>query len=632
MIKSFKVLSTLAFVGTALLGMTACSSSDDNISGSENANNDLKQYVAVNIQSVQSAAAAGAKAATRAKNDTYEDGTADEQKVTSIAFYFFNADGTPFRLSNNNNHNWLSFDQDDLPKFTMDDNSNNGIEAKSDVVLLLQNNTGASPASMIVVLNPTSFTTNDPINPDPLGDVNTGTLRDMSLTDLRANTLLASSAHDENGFVMSNSIYLENGALRGATQTAGHIATSEEAAKANPVEVYVERVNAKVRAHLATESSTGVPTEKGKLGSITATKDITAEANGKTSTIVTKGKAYPAYYVGDASERKVYALVLGWGLADQNGHAALEKDLGAEKDWSLWNKDLGFTPWTTADYHRSFWEISTGFNSNVSGGSNNQLVNQSWNAYTTSLTTEATSLYTLPNTHQSLTGYQNCDKNTEQSEFTKFLAKTVLVYNKGTEAAPDWEPAELCTYENINYFGTEALRTKIAQEYKKYYIKSTDESGKETYTALAPTDITFSTTSTGTSLPKDYQVVPCVKGTTYYVKASDDTYTAVQAATINQEMAANTADVRNAGMTYYYYCIRHLAQNNTQIGYLGVVRNHLYDVNVNSMTGFGTPVYDPDKVIIPVVPNNAATFLAAQINVLPWRIVVNNADLDATAE
>lgn len=78
--KSFKVLSTLAFVGTALLGMTACSSSDDNISGSENANNDLKQYVAVNIQSVQSAAAAGAKAATRAKNDTYEDGTADEQK------------------------------------------------------------------------------------------------------------------------------------------------------------------------------------------------------------------------------------------------------------------------------------------------------------------------------------------------------------------------------------------------------------------------------------------------------------------------------------------------------------------------------------------------------------------------
>lgn len=96
---SIKVLSTLAFVGTALLGMTACSSSDDDVAGSQNVTNDAKQYVAVNIQSVQNAPAAGAKAATRAKNDTYEDGTADEQKVSSIAFYFFNADGTPFRLS-----------------------------------------------------------------------------------------------------------------------------------------------------------------------------------------------------------------------------------------------------------------------------------------------------------------------------------------------------------------------------------------------------------------------------------------------------------------------------------------------------------------------------------------------------
>ncbi len=624
--KSIKVLSTCAFLGLALAGMTACSSSDDDVAGSQNVTNDAKQYVAVNIQSVQSAAAAGAKAATRAKNDTYEDGTADEQKVTSIAFYFFNADGTPFRLSNNDNHNWLSFDQNDLPTFTMDDNSNNGIEAKSDVVLLLQNNTGASPASMIVVLNPTSFTTNNTINPYPLGDVNTGTLKDMSLTDLRANTLLASSAHDENGFVMSNSIYLENGTLRGATQTAGHIAASKEAAKANPVEVYVERVNAKVRAHLATASSTGVPTEKGKLGSITATMDITAEANGKTSTIVKKGETYPAYYVDNASERKVYALVLGWGLADQNGHAALEKDLGAKENWSLWDNNLGFNPWTTADYHRSFWEITPGFNSTVAGGSNNQLVNQSWNAYTTSLSTEATSLYTLPNTHQGLTGYENCDKNTEQSEFTKFLAKTVLVYNNGTDDAPDWEPAELCTYENNNYFGTTALRTKVAAEYSKYYTKSTD--GTETYTALAPSDITFTTSEAA----KNYQVVPCVKDGTYYTKNADGTtFASVPSTTINAEMAANVADVRNAGMTYYYYCIRHLASNPSQIGYLGVVRNHLYDVTVNSMKGFGTPVYDPDKVIIPVVPSNDATYLAAQINVLAWRIVSQTADLEATA-
>ncbi len=620
----FFKLSTLAILGTALFGMTACSDKDD-VAGSENATDDAKQYIAVNIQSVQSmAAGAGAKAATRAANGTYEDGTDDEQKVTSVAFYFFNADGTPFRLSNNDNHNWLGFENGDKINFNPDDNTNNSIEEKSDIVLLLQNNTGASPASMIVVLNPTSFTNGED---SPLFDTNTGTLKDMSLTELRNADLKGTSAKGEDGFVMSNSIYIENGTLRGAVQTAGHIFTSANAAQASPVEVYVERVNAKVRAHLAATSATGAPTTEGTLGTIKATKDITASANGNTTKIVTNGTPYPAYYVGKASDKKIYALVLGWGLADENGQASLEKNLGSETDWNKWNTDLGFIPWSTPDYHRSFWEISVPFNT-ATTGSSNSLVNHSWNSYTTSLSTTATSLYTLPNTHQTLTGYENCDQNTTQSEFTKFLAKTVLVYNAGTDDAPDWEPAELCTYENNNYFGTTALRTKVAAEYSKYYTKSTD--GTETYTALAPSDITFTTTASEAA--KNYQVVPCVKDGTYYTKGTDGNYTAVQAATINAEMAANVADVRNAGMTYYYYCIRHLASNPSQIGYLGVVRNHLYDVTVNSMKGFGTPVYDPDKVIIPVVPSNDATYLAAQINVLAWRIVSQTADLNATAE
>lgn len=622
----FFKLSTLAILGSALFGMTACSDKDD-VAGSENATDDAKQYIAVNIQSVQSmAAGAGAKAATRAANGTYEDGTDDEQKVTSVAFYFFNADGTPFRLSNNDNHNWLGFENGDKINFNPDDNTNNSIEEKSDIVLLLQNNTGASPASMIVVLNPTSFTNGED---SPLFDTNTNTLKDMSLTELRNADLKGTSAKGEDGFVMSNSIYIENGTLRGAVQTAGHIFTSANAAQASPVEVYVERVNAKVRAHLAAASATGAPTTEGTLGTIKATKDITASANGNTTTIVTKGTSYPAYYVGEASDKKIYALVLGWGLADENGQASLEKNLGDENYWTTWNTDLGILPvWSSSEFHRSFWEISVPFNTGTTGGSSNSLVNHSWNSYTTSLSTTATSLYTLPNTHQTLTGYKNCDQNTTQSEFTKFLAKTVLVYNAGTDDAPDWEPAELCYYENNNYFGTSDLRKKVAEEYSKYYTKSTNESGV-TYTALTPTDITFTTTTSEAA--KNYQVVPCVKDGTYYTKGTDGNYTAVQAATINAEMAANVADVRNAGMTYYYYCIRHLASNPSQIGYLGVVRNHLYDVTVNSMKGFGTPVYDPDKVIIPVVPSNDATYLAAQINVLAWRIVSQTADLEATA-
>lgn len=96
-------------------------------------------------------------------------------------------------------------------------------------------------------------------------------------------------------------------------------------------------------------------------------------------------------------------------------------------------------------------------------------------------------------------------------------------------------------------------------------------------------------------------------------------------------MDNKVADVRNAGMTYYYYCIRHLAKDDpSKLAYLGVVRNHIYDINIKSITGFGTPVYDPDKNIVPMVPNDDATFLAADLNVLSWRVVSQTVDLDAT--
>ena len=46
------------------------------------------------------------------------------------------------------------------------------------------------------------------------------------------------------------------------------------------------------------------------------------------------------------------------------------------------------------------------------------------------------------------------------------------------------------------------------------------------------------------------------------------------------------------------------------------------------MQGFGTPVVDKEAVIIPTKPENEATYLAAKIKVLSWRVVKQNADLD----
>ena len=627
----FFKLSTLAILGTALFGMTACSDKDD-VAGSENATDDAKQYIAVNIRNVQSApTTAGAKAFTRA-GETFEDGTDKETKIYNVRFYFFNTDGTPFRLSNNDGHNWLNVSADQL---TQDTKSSSNIEQKTKAVLLIQNNTGASPSGMIAIVNPQSFIGSDRVS-NPLMD-DSGTPRDLSLNQLRADALTASNFYNAStgsSFVMSNSIYENNGTSSGASLTAGHIQTSSDAALANPVDVYVERVNAKVRAHLS-GSATTLPADK-NWGSITATSDIVATSyvNGEdhSTTIVKQGTTYPAFRVGKTHDKDIYALVLGWGLADENGIATLEKNIGTSSDWQTWVLDnfIGIDPWTSSDYHRCYWEISPEV---AIGAGRNNPVDHSWNSYTTGLTSTASSLYTLPNTANTTTGYADCDKNISQTTFTKFLAKTVLVYNNGTATAPDWKPAEICTYNNAEYFGLNDLRTAIANEFSQYYTVSSKD-GSSVYTSLQPSDITFSTepqADNTKSSVKNYQVVPCVKEGSYYTKNADGTFSPASAATINSEMDNKVADVRNAGMTYYYYCIRHLAKDDpSKLAYLGVVRNHIYDINIKSITGFGTPVYDPDKNIVPMVPNDDATFLAADLNVLSWRVVSQTVDLDAT--
>lgn len=84
------------------------------------------------------------------------------------------------------------------------------------------------------------------------------------------------------------------------------------------------------------------------------------------------------------------------------------------------------------------------------------------------------------------------------------------------------------------------------------------------------------------------------------------------------------------GMTYYYYEIEHIQnQNDTEKKNLvGVVRNHIYETNITKIAGLGTPVYDPTKTIYPEKPENNDHFIAAQINILSWRVVKNDYELE----
>jgi hypothetical protein len=77
-------------------------------------------------------------------------------------------------------------------------------------------------------------------------------------------------------------------------------------------------------------------------------------------------------------------------------------------------------------------------------------------------------------------------------------------------------------------------------------------------------------------------------------------------------------------MTYYWLDIKHLGNTGSTTEY-GVVRNHVYKVNITDITGFGTPIYDPNQdFIIPDKPEDIVTYVSAQINILSWRVVEND--------
>ena len=563
--KFFRLYS-LALAGALMLG--ACSSSDDLKDGGANVND--KAYLAIRINNVGSVA--GSRAA-----DDYSNGTVDENHIESVRFYFFNSDGTPYILKENGQStgkNWL----EKTDGLNTENKNEPNVSMISNPLLVIEGNTGASPAVMIAVINPNS------LDGDQLGN-GAKTLDDVKRSSIYSQFHTA----DNKNFVMSNSVYVANGVEKCASIVIGHVANDAETAKGKPVDLYVERVVAKVQ-----------PT-------IDATYTATDGRQWK------KIEGKDAMKVGVYGTNDIYAVVDGWGVADENGKAELVKQVN-----TAWNDaNLGINIWTTPDYHRCFWTSSVAFAAG-STAEGNAPVNHSYKDYAgRSLTNCA---YTLPNAPTSV------NEDPYASYLTKMVLATHLVYKDGA----DYKPAEICQYRGQEYLHIEDVKTEVANNFADYYIKKGD-----TRTKLKPSDIDFTTKVTSI---KDYQVVATLRSLAADETLQKKTGTTEEASSyqdVNKEdlqnsMNAEPAQIRKDGKAYYFIPIRHLGTDPTKVGYYGIVRNHVYSINIQNMYGFGTPVYDPTKVIDPTIPSNDATYLTARINVLSWRVVKYNADLDKT--
>ena len=575
----------------------ACSSSDDLNDGGATAN-EGKSYIAVNIKSVGTAGA-GTRADDRdyTQGGTYEDGAPNEGDISAVRFFFFNSDGSAY-IMKNKNVNYLELDAS--VSSAGDAGHLQTIEGKTTAMLVIQGETKTAPAYMVAV-----------VNPQTLSKLEDKAYRESQLRDEFTDksfvkiTTDGSGNKQYGGFVMSNSVYAENGARVCASSVSGHVEENRDDATNNPVDIYVERVVAK--------ATTTVNTDKGW-------KKITSgDDEGKYKIKVGK------INIDAEHEKDVYAVVQGWGLADENETAELEKQIDVtSNNWT--SAILGIDPWTSPDYHRCFWSASVPF---TPKGGTNSIVNHAFSAFTTPFGT--TPLYTCPNT-PTYEEYntQKINEKPYDNTLTKVLVAAKLVYYDDDNNS---HPADICKYRGMQILGAKNVLTQVAKDYSDYW--TVDKNDPNKHILLAPEDLEYTRTDLAGADPlKSYEVRPVLKaGVKVYKKKSDGTgsfETTDSNDELNASLAQSPVQVRKDGMTYYYTPIRHLAQNKTEMGYYGVVRNHSYRITINTISGFGTPVYNPDEVIDPVIPKDTETFLAARINVLSWRVVPSSVDLDAT--
>ena len=363
-------------------------------------------YIAVSVNS--------ANASTRAKDGGYAEGNDSEQKVTTAHFFFFDASGNPFTL--NQESLVGGSDKANYVVKTIEDAGNKlpNVETITNVVLTIQNLQGEYPAQMLVVLNW-----------DYAGEA-------ISLTNLR-NTLADYAAAVENtkGFLMSNSAYVKgtNTVITATPITIENIASSESAAMAAPVQVFVERVAAKV----------------------TLKKNESASANFDTGVTGPDGK-------------KIYARIKGWDVNTTLDRSYLVKEIDATWQDAI----LGFT-WNDEPYYRSYWAKSV-----VADGTNVKYDTDFSYAGLTNIVDKT--VYCLENTGE---------KN------TKVVIAAELVDESQNPVQVARLYSEMYTFDGIKnvianalkdhyYYGDETTKHTILPKHIDFFVAGT--SGKDSYT------------------------------------------------------------------------------------------------------------------------------------------------------
>ncbi len=555
------LLAALAFAG--------CSNDDLTTEGGEKPGTGDLRYLAVNIVTPNESAK---KPMSRA---SFEAGTDAENAVTSAMFVL---------LKNNSVVKTVTVS--DLAPWS-DASTDESVEKISSAVLVIDGE-AEKPAvdGILAVLNP------------PVG---LSITTDKTLTDVKG--IIENYGTATSGsFVMSNSVYVDGDAVHIAeTVTDANLGMTEDAAKNNPVNIYVERAVAKIKTNDLSEMTVGETDNPG---------NVKVNIQGETG----------------ASEENLKIAVMGVQIANC-----------AQKSYLFKNVDdftttAPFDNWNDADNHRSYWAKMP--------SSDVTYKNYSWNQISgmgegNTAIKDAHAFYAQENVlpYASATGH------------TAVIVTAQL--QKQNAETSKWEGYEFVKLANQYFTPADALKQLVGYlDSRGYRVRTTTPAAAEggesttTYTSLDPVSSLKWRTSapSGASNVKGWEGFAELNYTTdnapTFVKYDPDAEGADANGYVEVTMdQINTALLDKAfralkwteGMCYYFVDIEHFGKETVDgevVNRKGIIRNHIYDLNLKSLSGLGVPVFDPSKEIIPEKPGEDKLFyLAAEINILKWVLV-----------
>lgn len=672
-----------AFAALAL-GFASCSSDEplqgnpDN-PGEQIAEYDQTRYMLVSLTSPRD----------RDGRADFENGTTNENAVNRLDFLFYDLDGNPTAQPQ-------TFTSADLKDADFTDNATGSNVARiwTSVVPVQVEQGKALPSQVICLVNASESRATE--------------LKAKTLSELISvtNGSFYNTVTDPNDatkkvdyFTMTNSVYYGTNVLTGATNdrlcatpinisqlfesstkanealTAAKAEGATDAQKALLVDIYVERLAAKVGLTLVDSTIEDFTLADGDAG----TGNVTI-------------KFYPQYWFMNAVNKTMYSTKR-FGVPEPGDGTGITMDPGYDAVNTNFATSGMSSSWNAPTLHRSYWGCSPSYAANSFPMVSDQVndleghttdYNQNYYTYNqvkgfaadnTVVGKKAIAYnngFVISNTGATATGYIYTTETTTAIKRIKDVANgnpaatvgsAVIVGHyrttTGTEPTGEYPTFWIDTNngENGTFYANEA-NAKNALAARNSFIFS-DNKGTSAVTTGASfvlehpkkvvRDIlTDNNNIAGRLVTIQLASAPTGANTMYYYNGTSyEPITETNLAKANAQLAAvGYLDMYKNGRAFFNIPVRHLGwpANNMvgtdklydngvydwakmRVGDLGVVRNHVYTINVGKIGGLGSGLRDDDQPIVPPV-HAFKQYVAVRLNILAWKIVpAQNVDL-----